>query len=329
MGNADIRDLAVIDSSDLESLAGKTVAVDGYGWLYKYLKITKRYTDSNVYTTDDGKDLAVVIGCIRGLQRFFEHNITPVFVLDGDYHSLKEEEVSDRVSSRKSAEEDYQSAVERGDIIEAAKHESRSGSLTDEMVEEIKTLFDYADIEYFTAPQSGESQAAYMAKEENQITATLTDDYDALLFGSPTTIRNFTNPDNLEQMTFEETLEKWDVSHEQLVSSVLLCGTDYTDGLYGYGPKTSIKKIKEQSLEEILMEEDISKEEQQRYLTAKDIFLDPAIKTEYTIPDSRPQPDVDSIRSYISSNGLGMDAVSSALDTIEEQSVQQGLDAWG
>ena len=51
MGNAALRQLAVIEEVTLSSLGGSVVAVDAHNWLYRYLTTTVKFTRAEAYTT--------------------------------------------------------------------------------------------------------------------------------------------------------------------------------------------------------------------------------------------------------------------------------------
>lgn len=325
MGNADLRDISSITEIDLEDIENTVVTVDAHNWLYKYLTITVQYTDSEEYTTNKGVELPTVFGTIQGGKRFFEHNITPIFVFDGSYHQLKESEVSERAEKKKEAKRKQE---ETEDMIEAAKFESRSARLTPEMIEETKNLFDMLGFEYLEAPQSGESQAAYMADQEDDIDGIVSDDYDSVLFKSPQTYRNFTQPKNLECLDFQETLDQHDITHEQLVTVAVLCGTDYNDGIRGYGPKTSIKAVKDKSLDEILVEKELDDEEITLLHTVHELFMDPDVDDSYTYSTDLPVPDVDSVEERIDELGLNLDSLETSLEVIRDEGTQSGLSDW-
>ena len=103
MGNADLRSLAVIDDIAFEDVGGSVVAVDAHNWLYRYLTTTVRFTSDAKYTTADGEEVANLVGVVQGLPKFFEHDLTPVFVFDGSVADLKEDEVAQRRDERLAA----------------------------------------------------------------------------------------------------------------------------------------------------------------------------------------------------------------------------------
>jgi flap endonuclease-1 len=54
MGNAALRQLAVIDEISFDAVAGSVIAVDAHNWLYRYLTTTVKFTRDAAYTTDEG-----------------------------------------------------------------------------------------------------------------------------------------------------------------------------------------------------------------------------------------------------------------------------------
>lgn len=329
MGNADLRDIAVIDKDvSLEDLEGGVLAVDAHNWLYKYMTITVQYTDTEEYTTREGVELPTIFGAIQGGKRFFKYSITPIFVFDGSYHSLKEGEVQERAEKKEEAEKKRQKAEEDGSYIEAAKYDSRSMRLTSEMIEETKRIFDLLGFEYINAPSSGESQAAYMALKDNPIDGIVSDDYDSLLFKSPQTIRNFTSPKNLEVMGFEETLNKHGITHKNLVDVAILCGTDYNEGISGYGPKTSLNAVENQTLEEILKENNIGGERFDRLMTVRDLFIDPDVTTDYSYSPLLPVPKIDKLEERIKKLDISYDSLETSIEDIRKYGTQSGLSDW-
>ena len=131
MGNADLRDLAVLEDVPFDDLSESVVAVDAHNWLYRYLTTTVRWTNEDIYTTADGDEVANLIGVVQGLPKFFEHDITPVFVFDGSVVSLKDDEVAERRAEREKREEKLETAREEGDELAVARLESQTQRLTD------------------------------------------------------------------------------------------------------------------------------------------------------------------------------------------------------
>ena len=324
MGLADLRQLAVIRTVDYDDLAGDVVAVDAHNWLYRYLTTTVKFTKDSVYTTADGAEVANLIGVVQGLPKFFEHDLTPVFVFDGGVTELKAEEVQKRREKREAAEKRKAEAEAAGDAIEAARMESRTQRLTDVIHRTTRELLELLDVPIVEAPAEGEAQAAAMARNDPAIDAAGSEDYDTLLLGAPLTVRKLTTSEDPEVMDFEATLAEHDISWEQLVDVGILCGTDFNDGLHGYGPKTALSAVKEHGdLWGVLEAEDEYIDHADRIRT---LFLEPDVTTDYDL-DLSIDPDLAAAREYVIEEWeIPGEEVERGFERIEDAVTQTGLD---
>ena len=326
MGNAALRQLAVIEDVRFDDIGGSVVAVDAHNWLYKYLTTTVKWTRESVYTTADGTEVANLVGIVQGLPKFFENDLTPVFVFDGGVTELKTEEIEQRREAKAEAEERMQEALDEGDAIEAARMEARTQRLTATIHETTRELFDLLDVPYLEAPAEGEAQTAYMARTDEDVDYAGTEDYDSLLFGAPYTLRQLTSKGDPELMDFEATLEKHGVTWEGLIDVGILCGTDFNEGVPGIGPKTAVKLIHEHGdLWSVL-------EARGEYIEHADvirkIFTEPDVTGDYEF-DATMEPDLAAARAYVVEEWeIPAEEVERGFDRIEEAVTQTGLDRW-
>jgi flap endonuclease-1 len=325
MGNAALRDLASIEPVTFDEIGGAVVAVDAHNWLYRYLTTTVRWTRNEAYTTEDGTEVPNLLGIVQGLPRLLEHDLHPVFVFDGEVTDLKRAEIEDRREAKINAEKQAEAARARGDRIEAARYESRTQRLTETIQRTSRELFDLLDVPYVDAPAEGEAQAAHLVKLGIADYAG-TEDYDALLYGSPLTLRGLTSKGDPECMYFDRTLESLEVTHEQLVDIAILCGTDFNEGLAGVGPKTALKEIREHGdLYAVLDAQGATIEHVEEI---RSIFLDPDVTDEVAF-DPDIDPDVEAARAYVTDRwGVPADEVDRGFERIEAALVQTGLDRW-
>lgn len=324
MGLADLRQLAVIRTAGYDDLGGGVVAVDAHNWLYRYLTTTVKFTSDDVYTTASGEEVANLIGVVQGVAKFLENDLTPVFVFDGGVTDLKAEEVERRREKRADAEERMAEAKEAGDSITAARMESRTQRLTDVIHETTRELLRLLDVPIVEAPAEGEAQAATMARRDPDIDYAGSEDYDTLLLGAPLTLRKLTTSEDPEVMDFEATLEEHDVTWAQLVDVAILCGTDFNDGLHGFGPKTALSAVKEHGdLWGVLDAEEEYVEHADRI---RQLFLEPDVTEDYDL-DLTVNPDLKAAREYVVDTWeIPGEEVSRGFDRIEDAVTQTGLD---
>lgn len=298
MGNTDLRDLAAIHETTFEDLDGSRVAVDFHNWLYRYLTIITKFTDASAYTTSGGDEVPNLLGIMKGVPKFLDHGLEPVFVFDGEVLELKEPEMQRRRDRKAAAEERLAAAEAVGDDALAARLRARTQRLTPTILETSRAVLRRLDFPVVDAPAEAEAQAAYLAKT-GTVDYVCTEDYDALLFGAPRTLRQLTSKGPIEQMDLEETLAHHDISLTELVDIAILCGTDYNDGIHGIGPKTALKRItKGQTVESILDDRDASIPELD---TIRQIYLDPAVTDDYHV-DWSWDPDLAGAREYLVHN---------------------------
>ena len=323
MGNADLRELAAIREVSFDELSG-VVAVDAHNWLYRYLTTTVRFTADGVYTTSEGEEVANLIGIVQGLPKFFEHDLTPVFVFDGGVTDLKADEVAERRERRERAEERMAEAEERGDSVEASRLEAQTQRLTETIQRTSRELLRLLDVPVVEAPAEGEAQCAYMNRVGDADYAG-TEDYDALLFGAPSTLRQLTSSGDPELMELAATLDRHGITHEQLIDAAILCGTDFNEGVSGIGPKTAVDNVLEHGdLFGVLEAEGVAMPNAER---VQRLFRDPPVTDEYTL-DTTVVPDTDAAREYVTDWEVPADEVDRGFERLDAALTQTGLDEW-
>lgn len=278
----------------LEDLKGKSLAIDAYNALYQFLAIIRQPTGEPL-TDKSGRITSHLSGLLYRTSNLVEMGIKPVYVFDGKPPSLKSVEIERRKTIKQQAVVKYEEALRRGNLEEARKYAQMTSKLEDYMVEDAKTLLNLIGIPWVQAPCEGEAQAAYLAIK-GDVWATVSQDYDSLLFGAPKLVRNLTISGkrklpgknvyvevNLEVIDLNQVLAELKISREQLIDVGILIGTDFNpDGVKGIGPKTALKLIREYgSIEKIpnLPVETFP----ERPEKIRKIFLEPDVTDEYKI----------------------------------------------
>jgi flap endonuclease-1 len=124
------------------------------------------------------------------------------------------------------------------------------------MVGQATQLLDALGLPWLRAPAEGEAQASVMA-QRGQVDAAVSQDFDALLFGAPVLVRNLGGQRRKmpgkqawqdvepERIRLADVLRELQLTREQLVAVGMLCGTDYNEGVHGFGPKKALKIVRE------------------------------------------------------------------------------------
>ena len=139
---------------------------------------------------------------------------------------------------------------------EAFVYAQASAKVTNEIVEDAKHLLSLMGVPYVMAPSEGEAQAAYMTVKGDAHYAA-SQDYDSLLFGAKKAVRNLaiTGKRKLprkkvyvevkpEVIELDSELKRLGITREQLIDIGILVGTDYNEGIKGFGPKKAYNLIK-------------------------------------------------------------------------------------
>ena len=204
--------------------------------------------------------------------------IKPVFIFDGKSPDLKADELATRRARREESRKIHEEALAAGDFALAQKMAQRIMHYSPEMVQETKQLLDLLGVPWVDAKAEGEGQAAVIAAL-GQLDAVATQDWDALLYGTPILIRNMMTDGtkqhgrlvHAQKINLEELLQEHELSKSQLIDLAIMIGTDFHPGIRGIGPKTGLKLIKlHGTIEEICSVKD--KEVPERLDEIREIF---------------------------------------------------------
>ncbi|MCK4477761.1 flap endonuclease-1 [Candidatus Bathyarchaeota archaeon] len=329
---------------DLQNLAGKSIAIDAYNALYQFLAII-RQPDGTPLKNSTGRVTSHLSGLLYRTSNLVEMGIKVAYVFDGAPPALKKVEIKRRIKIKEEATVKYEKALTEGRIEEARTYAQATSRLKDYMEQDSKRLLTLMGIPWIQAPSEGEAQAAYMNKKEvSDFCAS--QDYDSLLFGAPTLIRNVTiscrrklprKPVYVEVVPevieLSKVLTELGITHEQLVEIGILVGTDYNPkGVKGIGPKTALKLIKEHgSLDELLRTSLKNKEFPANHQRIKDIFLHPKVTDNYSLEWREPDTGgvVDFLcREHDFTEGRVRKALEKMSKGIKEEKAKTTLDAF-
>ncbi len=275
-----LRDIITHEPLEFQDLKGKVIAIDALNSLYQFLSII-RQPDGTPLMDSNGRITSHLSGLLYRTTRLVELGIRPIYVFDGEPPVLKEREIRERKEIKKEAEKEWQKALSEGRLEDAKKFAGRTSRFTDEMLKDSKLLLDYMGIPYMQAPSEGEAQCAYMCRK-GDAWAVGSQDYDALLFGTPRLVKGLTLSGKLELgiVYLDKVLSELNLTREKLVDIAILVGTDFNEGIKGIGPKKALKAVTENRLEELKIDFDIDE--------IREIFLKPKITDEYGVNWNEP-----------------------------------------
>lgn len=329
---------------NLEEMSGKVLAIDGYNALYQFLSII-RQPDGTPLMDSMWRVTSHLSGVFYRTVNFLEAGIKPVYVFDGKPPELKIREIERRVEIKEKAAEEYKAALERGDLEGARKAAQATSRLTVEMVAQTKDLLGAMGIPWVQAPSEGEAQAAFMTKR-GEAWATVSQDYDSLLFGAPRLVRNLTisgrrklpnKPVYIdiepEIIRLEDVLRSLSLSRDQLIDIGIMLGTDFNpDGFKGIGPKKAKKIIEDHGSLKAALERGVIELDPTIDVDAiREIFLNPRITEDYKLEWS--ELDEDKVKKILCvAHDFSVERVEAALQRLKktrrEADKQSSLEKW-
>ncbi len=318
--------IVVRHATSLAALRGRTVAVDGNLELYQFLSIM-RMRDGRPLMDAEGRVTSHLNGLMfRTTRLLVDYDIRPVFVFDGPPPELKRAEIEKRRQLRAKAQAEYEAAAAAGDLATAWSKAVTSTRLTRSMIEDAKTLLGLLGIPWVQAPSEGEAQAAYLARR-GDVWAASSKDYDSLLFGAPRLVRFLAvgSTEFLpsvgrsravppELIDLEENLHRLEIDRHQLIDAAILVGTDFFEGIYGIGPKTAVRRIRDWgSLDRA--PPDIRTKLPPDLEAIRSFFRDPPVVEPGDLHPGRPQPEA-VVRFLCEERGFAPARVQGVLDRL-------------
>ncbi len=341
MGTA-IGNLLEKEEIDLDFLQSRVVSVDSFNILYQFLSVI-RGMDGSPLKDSNGRVTSHLAGLFYRTINLLERDIKPVFVFDGKPLELKSKTRAKRRAIRTAAEEKMLKAQKEGDLKEARKYAQQAVRLTPELVEQAKELVTLMGLPVVLASGEGEAQAAQMVAD-GKVYGCISQDYDALLFGTKRLLRNITVSGKRkvpgksyyyeikpEMIELDKTLHALNIDRQKLVWIGILIGTDFNEKFPKVGPKTALKLVQEHNKFENIVKK-TGFEPDFDYKEIEDIFLKPNVTKKYDIDFSL--PDNAKLKEFLCEDfGFSANRVDSALEKLDaklrEKGKQSRLGQWG
>ena len=314
-------------SVTLETLSGRTLAVDGNGELYQFLALI-RLRDGTPLKDSTGRTTSHLSGLFYRTTRLIaDHRLKLIFVFDGKPPAPKAEEIAKRRAIRERYDQQRADALARGDLAQAYSKATMTSRLTREMIAEARELLRLLGVPTVQAPSEAEAQAAYMASTSEAVWAAASKDYDSLLFGAPRLVRFLTisgkeflpsqgmfRPIVPEIIELDRLLAGWGIDREGLVDLALLVGTDFNRGISGVGPKKALKLVQRyRRIDAMPAETREALEDAGQLAEARRIFLQPDVTDAFSVEAG--EPDFDGVVKFLcDEREFSRERVTAALD---------------
>jgi len=249
-----IREIISRKEIQISDLKGKMVCVDAFNTLYQFLS-TIRQIDGTPLMDNKKRITSHLSGIFYRNVALLSEGIKMIYVFDGKAPDLKAKTYKKREKGRDIAKSRYEEAKQKEDLVVMKRYSGQLVRLDDEMIKESKELLEAMGIAVVQAPSEGEAEAAYLCRIKENVYASVSQDYDSLLFGAPRLIQNLTlarrrktfsgwkevKPELIE---LEKVLNSLEINLDQLICLGILVGTDYNPkGIPGIGQKRALQIV--------------------------------------------------------------------------------------
>jgi 5'-3' exonuclease len=253
---------SVFKTVPMSQFKGKRVAIDGYNIAYKYLSVAHSRivsaTDVSMTDVNRGTVTNTWLGMVLDfVVKMTKHNITPVFVFDGnapvEKTDTKNKRIQTRVDRRKKIT-DLRDKISNSDVLDnnselitavrkLAKYDIKMGR--DDM-NAFKVILRRCGIPVFTSTGEGEKLCASLVIS-GWCDAVMSKDTDSLTFGAYKVITGISKEkgDFFDVIDLQEVLEGLNMSYESFVDLCILCKCDYNTNIGGIGSVKALKIIKD------------------------------------------------------------------------------------
>jgi len=201
----------------------------------------------------------------------------PVFIFDGPPETLKRRTNPELVRRASELYTRFSKSKNVHDYIIAEQLAASKALRWYFSVNHLKDLCTSLGVPSITAPSEAEMLAAVMCSEGMAGTV-LSNDVDALLFGSPHVTRTIQfGKDLIERCRLDDIQQSVDLDLRHLRDLAILCGCDFhKQGVKGIGPrKGSVLLKRHGSLEKLLKVKGFSPSEIEEYVIAREVFEEP------------------------------------------------------
>jgi len=287
------------EQTTLKALTGRSFAIDASIEIHRFLALVRK-PDGTLFTDKSGNVTSHLIGLLSWTSRLLtDYSMQPIFVFDGPPNALKRKTLDARRQARQKAETQYSQAISRGDISTAWSKAVMTGRVTRSVLDDAKQLLSLMGVPWLDAVDDAEAQASFMASK-GVVWAVGSKDYDSLLYGAPILARylSIAGQEFLpsqhrmrrlipELISLADNLRALGITREQLVDLAILVGTDFNEGVEGFGPKKALALIRKfESLENV--PEPVKTKLPSGLTDVRNTFLHPRVRESFDIRHRAP-----------------------------------------
>ena len=264
-----------IQSVHLNTLKGKTVAIDTSIFLYKSLMNVR--SNGDYLRNNNDKIVSHIIGIYYKTIQYLSLGIKPIYIFDGKPPKEKSECIQER---NKKAYESKEKIKDTKDKKEIEKLEKSSIRITKNHIEDLKILFNLMGVSYIHPDGEAEAYAGELCRI-GYVDAVITEDMDTLVYETPLMIRScidksIKNNDYISIFNLSQILKDFDMNITQFTDLCILCGCDYCPTIPKIGTARAFQNIKKYNSIEKMIEsnniKNIPQEFKDKYKNSRELF---------------------------------------------------------
>lgn len=253
----------------IHALSVPAIAIDTPNYMSRRLSVIKnsRKSMDRIPLTH----LHVSLGTIKAAMK---HNILPIFIFDGPPENLKRAANPELVQRAQHLYNQFKTLDSPYDREVADELHSYPSIRLYFALLHLKELCHVIGIPGITAPSEAEMTAAALCRD-GLVGTVLSNDADAMLFGSPHVSKSFKF--SLQTMVCakqSEILQEAQLDLNQLRDLAILCGCDFLKiGLKGIGPRRGAVLLRRHGrLDRVLKTKGLDSSEREMFLLAREVF---------------------------------------------------------
>ena len=183
-----------------------------------------------------------LFACVTKSLQMLNYGIKPIWVLDGPPPRKKKKTLTKRKNARNVAI--LKLNENNLTIEETNKLNKKAFNVTSKHFNEIKYLLTLMGLPFIESPGEAEAQCAAL-NIAGISKGVVTDDWDVILFGCKSMLKNFSNKSHVVEIDIVELMKTLEITREQFITLGGILGNDYGDGIKGLKPIDAYIKFKE------------------------------------------------------------------------------------
>lgn len=253
----------------ISSLSGKRIAIDGHYWMYSNMATARKKVINRTDVSIQEPSIQEIrrewfLCAINFIVTWLTHNITPVFVFDGEHltekDNTKAKRKDTRLTSKAKIDAIYQQLNDKliepsPGVIEELRKELRNyNNISSEDFELFKMVIKGIGIPCLQAKGDGEQLCSSLCVE-GYTAAVYSVDTDNLVYGCPLLVTGFSDSCtydkhgdkviNLDCVRLDYVLQGMGITHSFFVDLCIMSGCDFNTNIPGYAAIKAFKLLQQ------------------------------------------------------------------------------------